>query len=201
MAITNGYVTLDELKSYMGIGDTNDDTELEVAAEAASRAIDRFCRRFFYSDTQTRYYSASDRIGTRGLRVDDLVSVTTLKTDAASDGTFENTWTSDDYWLTPHNANTDGRPYTCVERRPTGSFAWPSGPRSVEIAGTWGWPAVPTDIKQATAIQATRLFKRAMEAPFGVAGVSFDGGGIRLLNRLDADVEMLVSPFRQIAVR
>ena len=44
MAITNGYATLAELKAYLGIADTVDDTMLENIIESASRSIDRIAK-------------------------------------------------------------------------------------------------------------------------------------------------------------
>lgn len=198
MAISNGYLTLSEARGYMlpSGGDTNDDTRIEIAVEAASRAIDDFCRRRFYTSSDTRYYTASRN---DLLYVDDLVSVTTLKTDAGSDGAFETTWDSSDYLLKPFNANTDGRPYTQIASA-AGGRAFPTVDRGVEIVGSFGWPSVPTAVKQACALQAHRLFKRGTEAPLGIAGLGFDGSGMRLMSKLDPDVELLVKPYRRLLV-
>ena len=60
MAIVNGYCTLSGLKSFVGIGDGNDDTLLEDSVEAASRQIDAFCGRVFYADagvSARKYYT------------------------------------------------------------------------------------------------------------------------------------------------
>lgn len=198
MAVTNGYLTVSEARSLLGIGDNADDMHLELAIEAACRAIDDFCGRRFYNDSETRYYTPSD---SSRLRVDDLVSVTTLKTDAGGDGTYETTWTTSDYRLGPDNASTDGRPYTEVRRAPSGSYTFPLVDRGVEIVGTFGWPSAPPKaVKQAAAMQAARLFKRSTEAPFGVAAVGLDGTAMRLMAKLDADVEMLVRPYRKMRV-
>jgi len=48
MAITNGYATLAEIKAYMSISDTTDDSLLENLVESASRSIDRIANRRFY---------------------------------------------------------------------------------------------------------------------------------------------------------
>lgn len=196
MAITNGYLSLDEARGYIlpNGADTDDDIRIEIAVEAASRAIDEFCRRRFYTATETRYYTPSD--GSL-VFVDDLVSVTTLKTDAGGDGTFETTWAASDYNLGPYNANTDGRPYTKIERAHSGSYAFPDGVRrSVEIAGSFGWPSVPSAVKQACAIQAQTFFKRATEG--GAPIVSMDGGTMPSSSKyLDRSVELLVRPYRR----
>jgi len=52
MAITNGYCTQDELKTFVGIptSDSADDSLIDDAVTAASRQIDAFCGRQFYAD-------------------------------------------------------------------------------------------------------------------------------------------------------
>lgn len=199
MSITNGYATLAEVKTIQGIGDTDDDVSLERAIEAASRAIDAFCLRRFYTATETRHFTPSSqhRVWITGMA--DLISVTTLKTDDDADGTFETTWAATDFRLWPYNAALDGRPYLAVVAAPQGNYLFPNVERGVEIAGSFGWPTVePTAIKQACVLQAARFFKRTKEAPFGIAVVPMaDGTGMRLLNKLDADVELLVKPYRK----
>lgn len=197
MPITNGYLTLPEIKSYLNIGDTADDTELEIAVEAASRAIDRYCNRHFYSAVETRYYTP-DRPAR--LRVDDLVSVTTLKTDPDGDGTYQTTWTAADYVFEPYNAGTDGRPYTVLRAATGGAYSFPAGvPKSVEIDGTFGWPAVPTDVKQACAIQAAKIFQISKDGGGGFSDFGTAGGsaGSRYLER---STEMMVRPHRKLVV-
>ncbi|MCC6629956.1 MAG: phage head-tail connector protein, partial [Chloroflexi bacterium] len=146
MAITNGYTTLARLKARLGITDTTEDAALESLVEAVSRAIDDFCGRRFYAATQTRYYTAnrSDR-----LLVDDLLSITTLKTDDDADGTFETTWTASDYLLAPYNAQQESQPqpYWRIESAPSGSYSFPvCVPRGVQIAGSWGFASTTPDV-------------------------------------------------------
>jgi hypothetical protein len=64
MAITNGYVTLPELKARLYSANPNmqqdplDDAGLERVIEAVSRWIDADRGRRFYAATETRYYTA-----------------------------------------------------------------------------------------------------------------------------------------------
>jgi hypothetical protein len=64
----------------------------------------------------------------------------------------------------------------------------------VKVTGSWGWSAVPTSIKQATIIQAARIFKRN-DSPLGVAGFG-DFGVMRVSGSIDADVRQLIEPYR-----
>lgn len=55
------------------------------------------------------------------------------------------------------------------------------------------WYTEPA-IVRATLIQAQRLYRRK-DSPFGVVGSPNAGGELRLLQRMDADVEALIRPF------
>ena len=195
MTITNGYATLAEYKAQFfptDQSDTADDATIELVIEAASRAIDDHCFRRFYKNTvdETRYYSAEfDNI----LFVDDLVSITTLKTDEDGDRTYEQTWVATDYDLQPFNASLKSEPYGWIETTPNGSYSFPNTAKGVQIVGVFGWPSTPKQIKEACLLQAHRLFKRK-DAPFGVAGTG-ELGQVVMINKLDPDVLSLLSPW------
>jgi hypothetical protein len=195
MAITNGYATLAELKAVMRIpsADTVDDSLLETSIEAASRQLDGFCERVFYTNSGTRVYMPNDSFV---CETDDIVSITTLKT--ASDGTsFDTTWSTADYQLEPLNGRAGGivTPFTQIRAVDDLLFPTYGGEATVQIVGTFGWSAVPIAIKQAVLMLAQRQFKR-YDSPLGVAGVG-DLGVIRV-SRIDPDVQALVSPFRKV---
>lgn len=202
---TTRYVHLSVLKARSDISDTADDTELGEALDTASRLIDEWCGRRFYVDddtSQVRYYTTSDAYE---LVVDDVVTVTSVETSAdPTVATWATAWaTPTDYLLWPYNAaqnSEDQRPYTRIVATPGGRYTFPTHPRGVKVTGKFGWPAVPDAVEQACALQAARLFSR-QDAPFGVASVpSFDGAGMRLLSRLDADVELLLRPYQRVTV-
>ena len=194
MAITNGYCSLTELKASLRITDNVDDDLLELAIESASREIDAACERQFYSSTTSRIFTARDSYV---CEIDDLTSVTSIKTSSAADGTFDVTWASTDYQLEPLNGLAGGiaTPYTSI--RAVGDYTFPlsGGEATVQVTGTFGFDAAPTAIKQATVIMASRIFKRN-DSPLGVAGFG-DLGAIRV-SRLDSDVEALIAPFKKV---
>ncbi len=196
MSITNGYTTLATFKARLDHLGSHDDAMLEQLIEAASRQIDGLCGRSFYQQTaQTRTFTPEmgDLVW-----VDDLVSVTSLATDEDGSRTYATTWASTDYDLGPENAVAHGTPYTVIETTLNGRYRFPFGRRTVQITGTWGWPAVPDAIEEATLLQAGRLFKRK-DAPFGIAG-SADAGQLQTLPGMDPDVKKLVEPYRRLAV-
>jgi len=197
LAITNGYCTLAEVKAALRIpnADTIDDTLLEIAVESASRLVDGFAGRNFYSSgTAVRYFTPEDRII---CEIDDLVSLTSLVVSADLDGVFDETWAATDYQLEPLNGRADGLTgWPATRIRAVGDYVFGTniGEASVKVTGTWGWTAAPIAVKQATVIQASRIFKR-LDSPLGVLS-SPDLGYIRVGTRLDPDVQQLVEPYR-----
>jgi Phage QLRG family, putative DNA packaging. len=194
MAITNGYATLAQVKASLRITDTVDDDLLELAIESASREIDAVCERNFFSTAGTRIYTPRDSYV---VEIDDVVSVTSVKSSGAADGIFDTTWTTSDYQLEPLNGIAGGIavPYSFI--RAVGDFTWPvSGKEAtVQVVGTFGFASVPTAIKQATVILASRIFKRN-DSPLGVAGFS-DLGVIRV-GRVDPDVEAMIHAYKKV---
>lgn len=133
MALYGCYSSLADFKTAIGITDTTDDARLLLILEAVSRAIDDYCGRHFSVRSETRYFTParSDR-----LLIDDLLSVTTLKTDEDSDLDYDYTWDSGDYLLHPRNSY----PKTEIKVHPNGDYSFPAGlVDSVEIAGPWGF--------------------------------------------------------------
>jgi hypothetical protein len=192
MPITNGYATLAEVKAAMRIIDNVDDDLLELAIESASRQIDGHCERVFYTDEESRIYTALDSYL---VEIDDLAAITELKTSSDGDG-FDTTWAASDYQLEPLNGKAGGISSPATFIRATGDYLFPrlGDEALVKVTGTFGWSAVPTAIKQATLILAQRQFKR-YDSPLGVAGIG-DIGIIRV-SRIDPDVAALVAPFRR----
>lgn len=197
MAITNGYATLAETKSALRITDSVDDSLLEMAIESASRFIDGYAgRQFFSSGTATRYFTADDDFV---CEIDDISSSNiTLVTAMDADAVFDTTWATTDYQLEPLNAVLDGQAWPYTRIRAVGDYLWPisGGEALVKLTAVFGWPAVPIAIKQATIIQASRIFKR-LDSPLGVAGFG-DLGVMRVSSSLDPDVAQLVAPYRRL---
>ncbi len=205
MTITNGYATLDQVRRRLV--DTSlpvKDNDLETVIEGVSRFVDKDRGRRFYAASETRYYVP---VSNDLVVIDDLLSLTTLKTDADADGTFEQTWTSSDYLLVPYNASTDGEPYTSIERVFQGSLLFPMGFRwsragartqigfrSVEVVGSFGYIAsTPAAVHEFCVLVSMRIWQRR-EALFGsvvtaksvtqIVGLNMDTESQLLLNTI-----------------
>ena len=195
------YATTDELREFVRIDDAADDTVIEDALAGASRAIDYACdprpdhfRQFGRTDTpEPRCYTATVRgygPAVRGQWVaetDDIATAVGLVVTVAAvvvTGAV----------LLPRNAGQVDRPYTSISFAGSSSAAPSVLADDVMIEATWGWSAVPQVIHEACMLQASRLLARR-DAPFGVAGSPETGSEVRLLARLDPDVEQLVRPY------
>ena len=195
MAITNGYCTLADVKAALRIQDTVDDLLIENSINAASRMIDQYCNRFFYSGSagEVRYFKANDGFT---CWIDDAQSISEVKTSAVDPVIYDTTWDSSDYQLLPNNRIANGAYYPITSIIATDNLLFPvwADIALVKVTGQFGWSSVPDSIKFATIIQASRLFKR-LESPLGVAGVS-DIGIMRVGSNIDGDVAQLINPFR-----
>jgi hypothetical protein len=156
MTITNGYSTVAEYKTWIAVRglagsvgtDSSDDTAIEVLIEGASRYIDRESGRKFYADSVdvTRYYKAVD---SQCVYIDDLSAApTSLNVDLDNTGTYT-LMASTNYDLLPDNALATGQPYNYVYIKTYSSAYFPIQRKGVQIIGKWGFPSVPTDIKEA----------------------------------------------------
>lgn len=204
MSVTNGYTTTATLKSGYRIDDADDDEDIALAIEAASRAIDGACNRRFYLDSATSartyiapYTYAPGVVELRGKMWHDFDPSTapTVKVDVDNDGTFETTWTAGtDYQLEPLT-------YAEMESEPQNQLrllgaqylraSWQGRP-NLQVTAKWGWPAVPVAIAKATAILAVDYW-RAKDAPFGIGGTT-DYGVFRI--RDNPIVKSLIDPYR-----
>lgn len=191
------YATLVELKSQLGILDTNEDTLLNKALSTASRAVEKWCgNRQFSLDgsTSARVYAP---VGNYELFVDDIGDTAGLVVETGSGGVFT-TLAANNYEASPTTALVRGEPITSLLDLNYSGIWWAGGvtPR-VRVTAKWGWPAIPDEISQATLLTAARLYRRK-GSPEGVAGFG-DLGVVRVM-RVDPDVQALISDFKRYAV-
>jgi hypothetical protein len=190
------YATLAEFKSAIGITDSTDDTPLQSVLDATDALIDNYTdrRQGFGTASETRYYTADNW---RFVLTDDLVSISSLTTDDDASGTYGTTWSSGDYNLAPGNAALDGWPYTEIDVSVTIPKNFPRGVyRGVKVIGVFGWPAVPSAVKQAAIIQASAVWS-SRTSPFGVIGSADLGGILRQTRALHPEAQVLLDAYRR----
>lgn len=194
MVARTEYANLNELKAFitMDAAVVDRDDMLTIALDAAHDALDADCGRRFYLDgaVSARVYETADRVvperSGETLLIDDVGDVTGLILETGSGSSWSvvsSTWR-----LSPENAIVRARPVTGLR---VVNGAWPAdGVTQVRVTAKWGWPAVPPRVKEATLLQANRLYARRKSAQ-GVVGTA-DWGQIRV-SRLDPDVFALVA--------
>ena len=195
MAITNGYATLIQLKSAIGIADGIDDPMLEMAIESASRQIDSYTERYFYNaGTAVKLFSPLDNYV---CPTEDFITLT--KVETSEDGeSWDTEWAATDWQAEPLNGRSGGLVTSYTQIRAIDSYLFPyrNGEATARLTGTWGWSAVPIAITQATIILASRILKR-LDSPLGI--ISNELGSMRVGFRLDPDVQHLIDPYRKIS--
>jgi hypothetical protein len=197
MPSVNGYTDLNSVKNALGLGPTSlspDDQEIEAAITAVSRTIDDYCGRFFYSTAGTVLFTAEDYLYTP--LPGDWSAITSITIDDANSGTPNIVLDPvKDYRLETNKAF-PGWPFTgIIITTYNTSYSLPVGiTEGIKAIGQRGWSSIPPAIQQAALLQTVRTHSRRA-VPFGVAG-SPDGGVVRLLSRLDPDVELMCRPYR-----
>jgi hypothetical protein len=191
--------TLAELKVWLtsnGDLDTADDAGLQATLDATDRQIERWCGRRFTVETavtKTFYPKSASEV-----EVTDLISLTSIASDAHGDRTFTTTFAPGEYELLPYldAMGALATRYQLVRTWPTTSKSFTPG-RLVRIIGNFGYVEAsgeaPPDVKQAELVQAARLWKRR-ETPLGVLS-NTDLGTFERLSKADPDVQALLAPY------
>lgn len=193
MAWAPDYATTTDLKAFVRITDTADDAVLAQAISAASRAIDLYCNRQFgkTDGLEARYYTGhwERRIARWIIPIDDVMAVSGFAVQTTSG-------IVDLYTFKEANAAAKGRPWTYLVVDTNAANKPTCKPDDVTITAQWGWSSVPTAVKEATLLQASRFFARK-DSPYGIAGSPDVGSELRLLRVLDPDVGVILNPYRR----
>ncbi len=202
---TLNYITEGEYRDFIGSTTTAKTSLINSAILAASRMIDSHCGRYFYQQTTTKFVSPCwDDLYILNLGDDDLATTTalTVTVDFSGTGNYTESRTlNTDFYPDPINQSVNGVqgwPYTSL--RATNGKIWPQRyndffHETVKIVGTFGWPAIPEPVKEATKI-ITNVYVKVAEAPLGVAGVN-GWGDLKVQDPLVGLAESLLRPYRR----
>lgn len=201
MSTDTNYISDQEFRDYIRTQSSDKADLIADAIASASRAVDSYCGRHFYT-VDTSYYFCADDLWYLRLDSTDIATATglELRTDDSNAGTYGTLWTiTTDFVLEPINATSNGltgMPYTRI--RAVGSKTFPllylpTQRDTVKITGTFGFVEVPVPVKQATKVLAAQFYKLS-DAPLGVAGFG-DMGIVRV--RDIPQVASLLSPYRK----
>jgi hypothetical protein len=186
------YVTLEEFKAAVEIGDTHDDLDIQRALDAATAWIDHYTGRTFSAvdvAATAKYFLPYEQ---DTLTVPDLTSVSELAIDTTGDESFGVTLAPEDYDLLPLNLNPDLGGYTEIRLKPTAPYWFVVG-YQVRVMAFWGYGATPAAVQQACILVANRYFAR-LSVPFSLWEAPQTGELATLLDR-DPDVINLLGPY------
>lgn len=193
MAVSN-YCTVEEVRAFVRDPDINV-TVLGMLVGPISRAVDRYCRRFFYSLTGSESYDREDGYALR-LR-SDLVSITEVE------DTSGQTWDGDDFFYEP----LEGPPYSRISIKQSVGTAFgysDTTKRAITITGTWGYASVPDEIKLATILWIADFYQRSDVA--GLKSISSDAVSATMREASEPgdppdDCLLFLNPRRKIRVK
>lgn len=183
------YVTLANVKAYVGISATTDDNLLTSTISRAAQVIDVYTGRHFEAETLTRYFHIEDTDGQYlWLSGYDLLTVTTLTNGNAV------ALTSADYRLEPRNET----PKWAIRLDSDKSWEFTDADSEISVAGTWGWSTTaPADIQHAC-IRLTAFFYRQKDNSADIDRPIVTGDGVTIMpSALPEDVTKLLAPYRR----
>jgi len=186
-----------------------DDAVLTALATAASRAVDNFCNRpdgfVALTEATARVYAGE---GKSWQTIDECTSVTEVAVkDSTTDDDYTD-WTTAD-WIAfsgdPEHPEFNRLPYTALMVGYDGDYAhFLNGRRgkhsvpTMQITAKWGYATdVPTPIKQATIITASRWYKRG-EGGWSDVLASGELGMLLYQKMLDPDVKLILVAGRYV---
>lgn len=201
------YVDKDDLKAMIGLSGTSQDNNIDNAINASSRQIDKYCNRVFWktASAEVKYFTPNNHWI---LQVPDIANTTSLviQLDTNDNGTYDTTLVENtDYYLQPINpkviAVVDGityyEPYTeirILDQKSNERFD-PKIIKNVKITAYWGFDRIPDAIKQATLLQASRIWKRK-DSPFSTYG-NTDIGEQELFQKFDPDAKNMLMGYKK----
>lgn len=187
------YTTTSEVKAYLGITPTGDDTLIGNLITRAAVIIDAYTGRTFEAVTATKYFTVDDTNGQElPLWGYDLLAVTTLTNGDAV------VIAGADYKLFPRNDN----PKWLIRLDESKSWAWSDGDSEISVAGTWGYSATaPADIVHAC-IRLTAFLYKQKDTSADIDRPMITGDGVTIMpSGLPSDVQKLLDRYkRRVAI-
>ena len=198
------YITTAQLKSYLGITVSTDDTELGYIPDRVTAAIDSYCHRHFEPESahgpaasHTHYFTpmletqGGDLLDWYTLNLNhDLAELTSITN---GDGTAI---AAGDVVLLPLNTV----PTNMIRiKSASGKFwTWNGSPEgAVQVAGKWSYSLdIPADVKAAALRWGAHLYRLRTGATSVPADITISADGSAFAsNRIPSDVAQLLRPY------
>ena len=198
------YITTAELKSYLGIASSSDDSELSHIPDRVTRAIDSYCNRHFEPESHhgpaaehTHYFTpmletqGGDLLDTYTLNLNhDLAELTSITN---GDGTSIDT---SDVVLLPMNMIPTN--FIRIKSSSGNFWTWSGSPEgAVQVAGKWSYSTdVPDDVKAAALRWGAHLYRLRTGSTAVPADITISADGSAFAsNRIPSDVAQLLRPY------
>jgi len=192
------YLVAADLKTYLGISSSTDDTLLTALIAAAQKAIEEYTHHVFEMATATaRTFDAIRDIGKgddrRMLYLDtDLCTISSI---ANGDGT---TVTAAQYVTEPRGVT----PYYAIRLKASANVAWTytdDPENAITVTGKWAYSATPpNDIVQATRRMAGWMYRGKDTQAYDSTAFS-ELGVIRIKHKIPEDIlQLLDEPYRRL---
>lgn len=189
------YTTAADLKTYLGITASTDDTLLTALIARAQKAIDMRCARIFEaSGDTTRYFDAvRDTDGYYLYFDEDICAITTI-TNNLDNGTGGVIVTSSQYVTMPRNTT----PYYGVELKSSAGISWDytsDSQSAISVAGRWAYStSAPADIVMACTRWAAYMYRQKDAQIFDVTAIP-EAGIIQVPQGVPRDVDQMLMPY------
>ena len=188
------YCTVADVREYLDIQETGDDTLIDDLIDRAQAAIDSHTRRTFEdpgADDTREFTVGVDTDGLVLLFDEDIYTITTVKTDADGDA---DTILPSAYITMPRNKT----PYYGIKLLTSKSYYWDytDDPETgIEITGRWAYSSeAPDDIVQACSRWAAYMYRQRDAQVFDTTAIP-SAGIIQIPKGMPADVKILLGPY------
>ena len=189
------YCDVGEMRLYLGVSETNDDSLLDSLISASQKMIDNYAGRTFEaSEDSIRYFDAGLDVDGALLWLDhDLCAITTITNGDGTD--IELT----DYITEPRNS----LPYYAIRLKRTSGKIWThasSGDSEnvIAVEGRWAYgTTVPDDVKHACVRLAAYLYRQKDNAG-DLDRAVIAGNSTILPAQIPSDIKAILEPYRRL---
>jgi len=187
------YCTNTQVKTYLNVTSTSDDTLITTLIARAQAVIDTHTKRTFESSTDTREFTVGVDTEGRVLFFDeDIITITTVTSNA--DSTSSTTISSTEYITKPRNRT----PYYGIEIKKSVNKDWTfeNDPESgITVAGDWAYSTAPPDDIVHACIRLSSYYYRQKDSQvFADVGIE-DAGQITVPLSIPEDVRAVLLPY------
>lgn len=193
MAASIDLCELADVKTYLGITDTSEDTLLGALIDSASQAIERYCRRKFKQETLTEYHDGME-VGKLALRRAPINSITTIHDDTDREYGSGTLVDSDNYTYYAQSG------IVVFD----GDIVMQDGNKNVKVVYSGGFgattAALPEDLQLACQILTAALWTRAKQGAAGIESETTEGYSVKWRGELPVEVALILKGYRLIAM-